>query len=121
MPSWTQAPTVPGAAQWIAPAGDSTGVYDFRRIVLLAAAPKRWLVSVTADNRFQLFINGQRVGEGPAREPATLVSRCTQMPESRLFVFNLFPEYKYKYAIMSFICIGLIPRFECKQLGEFRI
>jgi hypothetical protein len=30
------------------------------------------------------------------------------------------PGYKYKDAVMSFICIGLIPGFECKQLGGFR-
>ncbi len=57
----------PAAARWIAPPGDPSGVFDFRRMVMLTAPPMHWLVNVTADNRFQLYVNGQRVGEGPAR------------------------------------------------------
>ena len=55
-------------AQWIAPtAAATTGVFDFRKVIPLSAVPKRCMVNVSADNRFQLYVNGQRVGEGPAR------------------------------------------------------
>ena len=30
------------------------------------------------------------------------------------------PGYKYKDAVMSFICTGFISGFECKQLSGFR-
>jgi alpha-L-rhamnosidase len=45
----------------------SPGVYHFRRVIALAAAPAHYRVHVSADNRFVLFVNGARVGEGPAR------------------------------------------------------
>jgi hypothetical protein len=53
--------TVPGA-----PAHDF-GVYHFRKSFDLASKPARFLVHVSADNRYQLFVNGQRVAWGPAR------------------------------------------------------
>ncbi len=42
-------------------------VLHFRRAVDLPAAPASYIVRVSADNRFILFVNGQRVGDGPAR------------------------------------------------------
>ena len=42
-------------------------VLHFRRTLDLASVPGSYIVRVSADNRFILFINGQRVGEGPAR------------------------------------------------------
>lgn len=62
-------PSAPQNAQWIAPSAESNapGVYDFRKIVRLDAAPSRCVVHVSADNRFLLYVNGKRVGEGPAR------------------------------------------------------
>ena len=39
----------------------------FRRELTLAAVPASYLVRVSADNRFILFVNGHRVGDGPAR------------------------------------------------------
>jgi alpha-L-rhamnosidase len=57
-------------AQWIAPAATTkaaTGIFDFRKIISLNASPRQCVVHVSADNRFQLYVNGQRVGEGPAR------------------------------------------------------
>jgi alpha-L-rhamnosidase len=57
-------------AKWItsdvAPARDEAVLY-FRKHVELANAPKRFIVNVSADNRFVLYVNGQRVGGGPAR------------------------------------------------------
>jgi hypothetical protein len=61
-PAWT--------ARWIsvpgAPAFDY-GVYHFRRAFELQEKPQTFLVHVTADNRYQLFVNGERVSWGPAR------------------------------------------------------
>jgi hypothetical protein len=42
-------------------------VLHFRRVLTLAAVPASYLVRVSADNRFILFVNGHRVGDGPAR------------------------------------------------------
>src|SRR5918995_620500 len=57
-------------ARWIsvpeAPPFDY-GVYHFRKTFELPARPATFLVHVTADNRYQLFANGERVAWGPAR------------------------------------------------------
>jgi hypothetical protein len=42
-------------------------VLHFRRTLKLAAAPDSYPVRVSADNRFILYVNGKRVGDGPAR------------------------------------------------------
>jgi hypothetical protein len=42
-------------------------VLHFRRALALAAVPASYPVRVSADNRFILFVNGHRVGDGPAR------------------------------------------------------
>jgi alpha-L-rhamnosidase len=58
------------SAQWIAaPGAPATefGVYYFRRAIELAARPDRFVVHASGDNRYQLFVNGQRVAWGPAR------------------------------------------------------
>ena len=46
---------------------DSPGVYDFRKVVEIPSKPAHQIVYVSADNRFRLYVNGQWVGEGPAR------------------------------------------------------
>ena len=56
--SWIAHPTAPLR---------EPGVYHFRKTFHLDAKPDRFVVLVSADNRFQLYVNGQRVGEGPAR------------------------------------------------------
>ena len=43
------------------------GVYCFRRTIDLAPKPERFIVHVSGDNRYQLFVNGNRVAWGPAR------------------------------------------------------
>ena len=43
------------------------GVYHFRRAFDLAASPRTLIVHVSADNRYELFANGERVSSGPAR------------------------------------------------------
>ncbi|HZQ52044.1 MAG TPA: family 78 glycoside hydrolase catalytic domain [Bryobacteraceae bacterium] len=62
------------AADWIdvpgAPPQDY-GVYHFRRVFNLAAKPEHFPVYVSADNRYQLYVNGKRVSWGPARGDLT--------------------------------------------------
>jgi hypothetical protein len=43
---------------------------------------------------------------------------CTKKPDK--VDAEVCPGCKYKDAVMSFMCIGFIPGFECKQLGGFR-
>ena len=53
---------------WVAEADPfGYGVYHFRRSFDLASKPSAFLIHVTADNRYQLFVNGERVARGPAR------------------------------------------------------
>jgi len=57
-------------AKWIVAAGTDPfgfGVYHFRKALDLPARPQRFVVHVTADNRYQLWVNGARVVWGPAR------------------------------------------------------
>jgi len=46
-------------------------VLHFRRTLTLAAVPASYPVRVSADNRFVLYVNGRRVGDGPARGDLT--------------------------------------------------
>src|ERR1035438_9508356 len=55
-------------AQWIAAPATPPfdyGVYHFRKTLELPAAPSRFLVHVSADNRYRLFVNGRFVAAGP--------------------------------------------------------
>ena len=45
----------------------SYGVYHFRKTFMLGGKPDRFIVHVTADNRYRLFVNGRPVCSGPAR------------------------------------------------------
>ena len=71
-----RAPTIfAGAAEakWIAPPGmhaDSFGVFHARRVVELAAKPARFIVHVSADNRYRLYVNGAQISSGPQRSDA---------------------------------------------------
>ena len=42
-------------------------VLHFRRFLSLTAVPSSYIVRVSADNRFILYVNSRRVGDGPAR------------------------------------------------------
>lgn len=60
----------PWRAQWIADGAatpQQAGVWHFRRDFALAAKPERFVVRVSADNRYRLFVNGKEVSAGPAR------------------------------------------------------
>jgi hypothetical protein len=62
------------SARWIAPPDappDGYGVYHFRRAFDLASQPRSFVIHVTGDNRYELFVNGVRAAAGPARgDPA---------------------------------------------------
>ncbi len=57
-------------AQWITcPDGPERDafVFHFRKVVELQQAPQHFIVHVSADNQFLLYVNQKRVGTGPAR------------------------------------------------------
>ena len=57
-------------AQWIACAGAPQrefGVYHFRKDLQINSAPQHYVIHASGDNRYELFVNGTRVLEGPAR------------------------------------------------------
>src|SRR5436190_15868656 len=57
-------------AQWITVPGAPPfdyGVYHFRKTFDLGTKPERFVVHVSADNRYELFVNGVRASDGPAR------------------------------------------------------
>jgi alpha-L-rhamnosidase len=57
-------------AHWISCPGvaeKAYGVYHFRKTIDLVKVPSKFIIHVSADNRYQLFINGTLVGRGPAR------------------------------------------------------
>ncbi|MBV8552927.1 MAG: family 78 glycoside hydrolase catalytic domain [Acidobacteriaceae bacterium] len=57
-------------ASWIkAPGSDPQeyGVYHFRKTFNLNSQPDKFVVFLSGDNRYQLFVNGQLVSWGPAR------------------------------------------------------
>ena len=57
-------------AKWIAPPGmpsDSFGVFHARRTFDLPAKPSRFVVHVSADNRYRLYVNGTQLSSGPQR------------------------------------------------------
>lgn len=62
--------TKPWPARWIASPNVSLtdyGVFHFRRSIDLPRKPASFIVHVSADNRYKLFVNGQYVAEGPQR------------------------------------------------------
>ncbi len=66
-PEWTQNYW---KARWIVYPGVSQqayGVYHFRKTLDLPAKPASFVVNVSADNRYRLYVNGQSVSSGPAR------------------------------------------------------
>lgn len=57
-------------APWVSyPSANQTayGVYHFRKAFDLEKVPEKLVVDVSADNRYNLFVNGQRVCYGPAK------------------------------------------------------
>ncbi|HEU4555422.1 MAG TPA: alpha-L-rhamnosidase C-terminal domain-containing protein [Chitinophaga sp.] len=63
----------PWNANWIAAPndpGNTYGVYYFRKNIDLAAKPASFIIHVSADNRYKLYVNGKLVSLGPARGDA---------------------------------------------------
>jgi alpha-L-rhamnosidase len=57
-------------AHWIRPTGAPPagfGVYHFRKALDITAVPRAFVIHASADNRYELFVNGTRVLTGPAR------------------------------------------------------
>lgn len=57
-------------ASWISVPGidpQGYGVYEFQKEFELSSVPPQYVVHVTADNRYKLYINGQLASVGPAR------------------------------------------------------
>jgi alpha-L-rhamnosidase len=60
----------PWKASWIAPQNVSLkefGVYHFRKNFDLAQKPNSFIINVSGDNRYRIFVNGNYIGAGPAR------------------------------------------------------
>ncbi|MGH9342390.1 MAG: alpha-L-rhamnosidase N-terminal domain-containing protein [Terriglobia bacterium] len=58
------------SASWITCPGAPErefGVYFFRKDFSLDSAPQHFVIHASADNRYQLYVNGARVLEGPAK------------------------------------------------------
>jgi len=79
------APREHWTAEWIshptAPPRER-GVFHFRKIVHLDAKPAQFSVEVSGDNHFLLYVNGMRIGEGPAKG---------DLPHWRYETFDLAP------------------------------
>src|SRR5690606_34824111 len=57
-------------ASWIThphTSGTTYGVYHFRKPFDLPVVPERFVVNVSGDNRYILYVNGKIVSRGPAR------------------------------------------------------
>ena len=57
-------------AQWVTVPGTGRtdyGVYQFRKNISLPARPATFIVHVSGDNRYKLYVNGTLVSLGPAR------------------------------------------------------
>jgi alpha-L-rhamnosidase len=60
----------PWTGKWITVAGEPAkdfGVYHFRRKIELDKTPDTYIVNISGDNRYKLFVNGKLVCLGPAR------------------------------------------------------
>ncbi|MBN2426644.1 MAG: alpha-L-rhamnosidase N-terminal domain-containing protein, partial [Calditrichaceae bacterium] len=60
----------PWTAKWISYPENSNseyGVYLFRKEILMNAKPDEFIIHISADNRYKLYINGIEVCKGPAR------------------------------------------------------
>ena len=57
-------------ASWIADGASSPydyGVYHFKKKFNLPEKPKQFVINISADNRYRLFVNGEQACWGPAR------------------------------------------------------
>jgi len=64
----------PWPAKWIDVPGVSLqdyGVYHFRRSFDLPSKPEHFTIHISGDNRYELYVNGERISWGPARGDLT--------------------------------------------------
>ncbi|MBX2842698.1 MAG: glycoside hydrolase family 78 protein [Flammeovirgaceae bacterium] len=57
-------------ANWISQPNEflqNYGVYHFRKSFDLNQKPEEFIINISADNRYKLFVNGKYIGNGPAR------------------------------------------------------
>src|ERR1700744_4014273 len=59
-------------AQWIAlnnplDRGTAYGVYYFRKNISLTGKPSKFIIHISADNHYKLYVNGELASIGPAR------------------------------------------------------
>jgi len=69
-PAPAEGPIAAWTAKWIAypdAPSQAASVFHFRRTFNLAAKPRSFVVRVSGDNRYHLFVNGRSVLVGPAR------------------------------------------------------
>jgi alpha-L-rhamnosidase len=69
---WAQsaADRVPWKAEWVTMAGvpqRDEVVLHFRKVIEVGAVPAHFVVDMSADNAFVFYVNGKRVGTGPAK------------------------------------------------------
>jgi len=60
----------PWTAKWISFPENSNsqyGVYLFRKEIVIKTKPEKFIIHISADNRYKLYINGVYVSNGPAR------------------------------------------------------
>lgn len=62
-------PAAPLTGKWITPPGEKPANYTFlaRKRFDVSHVPGRALLRITADSRYVVYLNGQRIGQGPAR------------------------------------------------------
>src|SRR5690606_16681105 len=66
-PKWTQSIW---DAEWIAypkAGGKEYGVFLFRKAFEWNGTSRKFIINLSADNRYRLFVNGKQMLEGPAR------------------------------------------------------
>ena len=71
LPANPRLQSTPWPASWITyvacNAIPCVGTFHFRKEVVLDEVPERFIVHVSADNHYRLFVNGRTVGHGPVR------------------------------------------------------
>ncbi|GAB4038805.1 family 78 glycoside hydrolase catalytic domain [Spirosoma gilvum] len=64
---WSARWIVHGTGQPPTTSARQYGIYHFRKAIDLAQKPARFVVHVSADNRYRFFVNGKAIALGPAR------------------------------------------------------
>src|SRR5690606_17450787 len=57
-------------AKWITHpeiSGTETGVYLFKKVISLPVVPDEFIINISADNRYKLYVNGHFISAGPVR------------------------------------------------------